>query len=79
MKIERTIYLQPKEFQTVVSAAGLIEDLINEMNDDETIGNDITKEDLEIMLNIFDNIRDECKIDEDTETALHIAQVDRDK
>ena len=65
MRIERTIYLQPKEFQTVVLAAGLIDDLINEMNDNETIGNDITKEDLEIMLNIFDNIRDECKMDED--------------
>ena len=63
MKIERTIYLQPKEYQTVINAADLIEDLINEMNDNETLGNDITKEDLEIMLNIFDNIKDECKID----------------
>lgn len=63
MRTEKILYLTPEELDTCIKAERVMNDLVNTISDDDVIGEDITRDDIDVMINIFSEIRNICKLD----------------
>lgn len=63
MRTEKILYLTTQELYTVTQAEKFTKNLVNTISDDEVIGEDITRDDIEVMINILNEIWNICKLD----------------
>ena len=63
MRTEKILYLTPEELDICIQAEKVMSDLVDVISDDDVIGEDITRDDIEVMINILTEIKIICKLD----------------